>query len=82
MDSTQLIGWILSIGFIAIFFLGLLWLRSRTIKLDKMLEIGDLELLSEAGIKTEILNHAPAGSQLLPYTPYVAIDTVEQQNFQ
>ena len=82
MDSAQLIGWVLAIGFIAVFFLALLWLRGRTVKLDKMLEIGDLELLKEAGIKTEILNHTPIGSQILPYTPYVAIETLEQNNSQ
>ena len=80
MDSTQLFGWILAIGFIGIFVLGLLWLRGRSIRLDQMLERGDLELLDKAGIKTEILNHAPSGSQILPYTPYVAVDTIEQNN--
>lgn len=80
MDSTQLFGWILAIGFIGIFVLGLLWLRGRSIRLDQMLERGDLELLDKAGIKTEILNHAPTGSQILPYTPYVAVDSIEQNN--
>ena len=80
MDSTQLFGWILAIGFIGIFVLGLLWLRGRSIRLDQMLERGDLELLDKAGIKTEILNHAPTGSQILPYTPYVAVDTIERNN--
>ena len=45
-----------------------------------MLEKGDLELLDKAGIKTEVLNHAPTGSQILPYTPYVAVDAIEQNN--
>jgi len=45
-----------------------------------MLEVGDIELLDKAGIKTEILNHAPTGSQILPYTPYVAIDMKNNQN--
>ena len=80
MDSTQLFGWILAIGFIGIFVLGLLWLRGRSIRLDQLLERGDLELLDKAGIKTEILNHAPTGSQILPYTPYVAVDTIERNN--
>ncbi|MDP6857234.1 MAG: hypothetical protein QGH13_06865 [Candidatus Thalassarchaeaceae archaeon] len=79
MDSAQLFGWILAIGFIGIFFLGLLWLRGRVIRLDKMLENGDLELLEKTGIKTEVLNHAPNGSQILPYTPYVAIDVVNDE---
>ena len=47
------------------------------IRLDRMLEEGDIELLDKAGIKTEILNHAPAGSQILPYTPYVAMTEIE-----
>ena len=80
MDSAQLLGWIFAIGFIGIFFLGLLWLRGRAIRLDQMLEKGDLELLDKAGIKTEVLNHAPTGSQILPYTPYVAVDSIEQNN--
>ncbi len=80
MDSAQLLGWIFAIGFIGIFFLGLLWLRGRVIRLDQMLEMGDLELLDKAGIKTEVLNHAPTGSQILPYTPYVAVDAIEQNN--
>ncbi len=80
MDSAQLLGWIFAIGFIGIFFLGLLWLRGRAIRLDQMLENGDLELLDKAGIKTEVLNHAPTGSQILPYTPYVAVDVIEQNN--
>ena len=77
MDSAQLFGWILAIGFIVIFFLSLLWLWGRAIRLDQMLEKGDLELLDKAGIKTEVLNHAPTGSQILPYTPYIAVDTIE-----
>ena len=77
MDSTQLIGWIFAIVFIGVFFLSLLWLRGRMIRLDRMLEEGDIELLDKAGIKTEILNHAPAGSQILPYTPYVAMTEIE-----
>ena len=77
MDSTQLIGWIFAIVFIGVFFLSLLWLRGRMIRLDRMLEEGDIELLDKAGIKTEILNHAPAGSQILPYTPYVAMTDIE-----
>tara|TARA_B100000287_G_C20165957_1_gene596206 strand:+ start:110 stop:358 length:249 start_codon:yes stop_codon:yes gene_type:complete len=77
MDSTQLIGWIFAIVFIGFFFLSLLWLRGRMIRLDRMLEEGDIELLDKAGIKTEILNHAPAGSQILPYTPYVAMTDIE-----
>ena len=77
MDSTQLIGWIFAIVFIGFFFLSLLWLRGRMIRLDRMLEEGDIELLDKAGIKTEILNHAPAGSQILPYTPYVAMTEIE-----
>ena len=77
MDPTQLIGWIFAIVFIGFFFLSLLWLRGRMIRLDRMLEEGDIELLDKAGIKTEILNHAPAGSQILPYTPYVAMTEIE-----
>ncbi len=77
MDSTQLIGWVFAIVFIGVFFLSLLWLRGRMIRLDRMLEEGDIELLDKAGIKTEILNHAPAGSQILPYTPYVAMTEIE-----
>tara|TARA_B100000902_G_C27299663_1_gene912050 strand:+ start:2332 stop:2592 length:261 start_codon:yes stop_codon:yes gene_type:complete len=80
MDQSQLVGWIFTICFIGVFFLCLLWLRGRMIRLDRMLDAGDIELLDKAGIKTEILNHAPTGSQILPYTPYVAIDTKNNQN--
>ena len=80
MEPAQLLGWIIAIGFIGIFFLGLLWMRGRMIRLDKMLEIGDLEVLEKTGIKTEVLNHAPTGSQILPYTPYVAVDAVNDEN--
>ena len=80
MDSTQLIGWIFAIVFIGFFFLSLLWLRGRMIRLDRMLEEGDIELLDKAGIKTEILNHAPVGSQILPYTPYVAMTDIENES--
>ena len=80
MEPAQLLGWIIAIGFIGIFFLGLLWMRGRMIRLDNMLEIGDLEVLEKKGIKTEVLNHAPIGSQILPYTPYVAVDVVNDEN--
>ena len=43
MDSTQLIGWIFAIVFIGVFFLSLLWLRGRMIRLDRMLEEGEKE---------------------------------------
>ena len=49
------------------------------ITLDRMLDEGDIELLSKAGIKTEILNHAPVGSQILPYTPYIASDIIRNE---
>ena len=81
MDPTQLIGWSLTIMFLGVFFLSLLWLRGRMITLDRMLDEGNVELLDKLGIQTEILNHAPVGSQILPYTPYVAsagIETVDQ----
>ena len=80
MDSTQFIGWVFAILFIGFFFISLLWLRGRMIRLDRMLEEGDIELLDKAGIKTEILNHAPVGSQILPYTPYVAVAEIENKN--
>ena len=79
MSSAQLVGWIFAIMFIGFFFLSLLWLRGRMITLDRMLDEGDIELLSKAGIKTEILNHAPVGSQILPYTPYVASDKIRNE---
>jgi len=47
------------------------------ITLDRMLNEGNVELLDKLGIQTEILNHAPVGSQILPYTPYVASDGME-----
>ena len=79
MSSAQLVGWIFAILFIGFFFLSLLWLRGRMITLDRMLDEGDIELLNKAGIKTEILNHAPVGSQILPYTPYVASDIIKNE---
>ena len=79
MDSAQLIGWVFAILFIGFFFLSLLWLRGRMITLDRMLDEGDIELLNKAGIQTEILNHAPVGSQILPYTPYVASDVIQNE---
>ena len=79
MNSAQLIGWVFAIIFIGFFFLSLLWLRGRMITLDRMLDEGDIELLSKAGIQTEVLNHAPVGSQILPYTPYVASDVIQDE---
>tara|TARA_B100001989_G_scaffold71495_1_gene48733 strand:+ start:728 stop:976 length:249 start_codon:yes stop_codon:yes gene_type:complete len=76
MISAQLVGWFFAIMFIGFFFLSLLWLRGRMITLDRMLDEGDIELLNKAGIQTEVLNHAPVGSQILPYTPYVASDII------
>ena len=49
------------------------------ITLDRMLDEGDIELLSKTGIQTEVLNHAPVGSQILPYTPYVASDVIQDE---
>ncbi len=80
MDATQLIGWSLTIIFLGVFFLSLLWLRGRMITLDRMLDEGNIELLDKLGIQTEILNHAPVGSQILPYTPYVASDGMNTEN--
>tara|TARA_B100001113_G_C20887255_1_gene525324 strand:+ start:368 stop:625 length:258 start_codon:yes stop_codon:yes gene_type:complete len=77
MDQSQVIGWVFAVGFIGLFFTVLLWLRGRIVRLNRMLDEGDVDLLNKAGIKTEILNHAPAGSQILPYTPYVAVDSIE-----
>ena len=79
MDPAQLIGWVFAIIFIGFFFLRLLWLRGRMITLNRMLDEGDIELLSKAGIQTEVLNHAPVGSQILPYTPYVASDVIQDE---
>ena len=79
MNLAQLIGWVFAIIFIGFFFLSLLWLRGRMITLDRMLDEGDIELLTKAGIKTEVLNHAPVGSQILPYTPYVASDIIQNE---
>ena len=76
MSSAQLVGWFFAIMFIGFFFLSLLWLRGRMITLDRMLDEGDIELLNKAGIQTEVLNHAPVGSQILPYTPYVASNII------
>ena len=76
MISAQLVGWFFAIMIIGFFFLSLLWLRGRMITLDRMLDEGDIELLNKAGIQTEVLNHAPVGSQILPYTPYVASDII------
>ena len=79
MNPAQLIGWVLAIIFIGFFFLSLLWLRGRMISLDRMLDEGDIELLSKVGIQTEVLNHAPVGSQILPYTPYVVSDVMQNE---
>ena len=36
-----------------------------------MLDEGDVEILNLGNVQSEILNHFPEGSQIIPYTPYI-----------
>ena len=72
MDITGFIGWLLVLILFVVITVGLLWMRGRSLRLKKMLDERDLEILNVGNIQSEILNHFPKGSQIIPYTPYIA----------
>ena len=37
-----------------------------------MLNNGDIEILNDRNIQSEVLNHFPEGSRIIPFTPYIA----------
>ena len=72
MDSTNLIGWGLVLILFVVLSLGLLWMRGRSLRFEKMLNNGDIEILNDRNIQSEVLNHFPEGSRIIPFTPYIA----------
>tara|TARA_B100002052_G_scaffold297770_1_gene329323 strand:- start:1765 stop:2016 length:252 start_codon:yes stop_codon:yes gene_type:complete len=71
MDIASLIGWMLVLILFIVIIMGLLWMRGRSLRLEKMLDEGDVEILNLGNVQSEILNHFPEGSQIIPYTPYI-----------
>ena len=71
MDATNLIGWGLVLILFIVISVGLLWMRGRSLRFEKMLNDGDIEILNDRNIQSEVLNHFPEGSQIIPYTPYI-----------
>ena len=72
MDVTSLIGRGLVLILFVVLSMGLLWMRGRSLRLEKMLNDGNVEILNEGNIQSEVLNHFPEGSRIIPYTPYIA----------
>ena len=72
MDPTNLIGWGLVLILFVVLSLGLLWMRGRSLRFEKMLNNGDIEILNDRYIQSEVLNHFPEGSRIIPFTPYIA----------
>ena len=72
MDITDLIGWLLVLILFVVLVLGLLWMRGRSLRLEQMLDVGDVEILKSGNTQSEVLNHLPEGSRIIPYTPYIA----------
>ena len=72
MDIAGLIGWGLVLILFVVILMGLFWMRGRSLRLEKMLEEGDVGILNVGNIRSEVLNHFPEGSQIIPYTPYIA----------
>lgn len=72
MDPTNLIGWGLVLILFVVLSLGLLWMRGRSLRFEKMLNNGDIEILNDRNIQSEVLNHFPEGSRIIPFTPYIA----------
>ena len=72
MDSTNLIGWGLVLILFVVLSLGLLWMRGRSLRFEKMLNDGNIEILNDRNIQSEVLNHFPEGSRIIPFTPYIA----------
>ena len=71
MDIAGLIGWGLVLILFVVILMGLLWMRGRSLRLEKMLDEGDVGILNVGNIRSEVLNHFPEGSQIIPYTPYI-----------
>ena len=72
MDPTNLIGWGLVLILFVVLSLGLLWMRGRSLRFEKMLNDGNIEILNDRNIQSEVLNHFPEGSRIIPFTPYIA----------
>ena len=72
MDVVDLIGWLLVLILFVILIMGLLWMRGRSLRLEEMLSQGDVEILNVENTQSEVLNHLPVGSRIIPYTPYIA----------
>ena len=71
MDVAGLIGWLLVLILFFVLIIGLLWMRGRSLRLEQMLQIGDVEIMKTGNIRSEVLNHFPQGSRIIPYTPYI-----------
>ena len=72
MDVVDLIGWLLVLILFMVLIIGLLWMRGRSLRLEQMLNEGDVEILNVGNTQSEVLNHLPVGSRIIPYTPYIA----------
>ena len=72
MDVVNLIGWLLVLILFVVLIIGLLWMRGRSLRLEQMLNEGDVEILNVGNTQSEVLNHLPDGSRIIPYTPYIA----------
>ncbi|CAI8177682.1 MAG: Uncharacterised protein [Methanobacteriota archaeon] len=72
MDVVDLIGWLLVLILFIVLIMGLFWIRGRSLRLEEMLSQGDVEILNVENTQSEVLNHLPVGSRIIPYTPYIA----------
>ena len=72
MDVVDLIGWLLVLILFIVLIMGLFWMRGRSLRLEEMLRQGDVEILNVENTQSEVLNHLPVGSRIIPYTPYIA----------
>tara|TARA_B100001250_G_C19249099_1_gene549936 strand:- start:179 stop:439 length:261 start_codon:yes stop_codon:yes gene_type:complete len=72
MDVVDLIGWLLVLILFIVLIMGLFWMRGRSLRLEEMLSQGDVEILNVENTQSEVLNHLPVGSRIIPYTPYIA----------
>jgi len=72
MDVVDLIGWLLVLILFVVLIIGLLWMRGRSLRFERMLNEGDVGILNIGNTQSEVLNHLPDGSRIIPYTPYIA----------